>query len=137
MVCPPATCEAGARWSRFGLVVVATTSRRNNKVQMIRPQRRLDFENKYLFFKKCSKLCTRWISPFRHFDRATFEIGQTHLFVQAKCVHFGRAKMHFLKNSTATLYHNNIYFERSTDLTKRVYFKTPLKQYSVDKVSMA
>jgi hypothetical protein len=45
--------------------------------------------------------------------------------------------MHFLKNSTATLYHNNIYFERSTDLTKRVYFKTPLKQYSVDKVSMA
>jgi hypothetical protein len=37
MVCPPATSEAGARWPRFGLVVVATTSRRYNKVQMIRP----------------------------------------------------------------------------------------------------
>jgi hypothetical protein len=37
MVCPPATSEAGARWTRFGLVVVATTSRRDNKVQMIRP----------------------------------------------------------------------------------------------------
>jgi hypothetical protein len=29
--------EAGARWPGFGLVVVATTSCRNNKVQMIRP----------------------------------------------------------------------------------------------------
>jgi hypothetical protein len=37
MVCPPATSEAEARWSRFGLVVIATTSRRDNKVQMIRP----------------------------------------------------------------------------------------------------
>jgi hypothetical protein len=37
MVCFPATSEAGARWSRFGLVVVATTNRRDNKVQMIRP----------------------------------------------------------------------------------------------------
>jgi hypothetical protein len=37
MVCPPATSEAGARWPRFGLIVVATTSRRDNKVQMIRP----------------------------------------------------------------------------------------------------
>jgi hypothetical protein len=37
MVCPPATSEAGARWPRFGLVVVATTSRRDNKDQMIRP----------------------------------------------------------------------------------------------------
>jgi hypothetical protein len=37
MVCPPATSEAGARWPRFGLVVVATTSCRDNKVQMIRP----------------------------------------------------------------------------------------------------
>jgi hypothetical protein len=37
MVCPPATSEAGARWPRFVLVVVATTTRRNNKVQMIRP----------------------------------------------------------------------------------------------------
>jgi hypothetical protein len=37
MVCPPATSEAEARWPRFGLVVVATTSRRNNKDQMIRP----------------------------------------------------------------------------------------------------
>jgi hypothetical protein len=37
MVCPPATSEAKARWPRFGLVVVATTSRRNNKDQMIRP----------------------------------------------------------------------------------------------------
>jgi hypothetical protein len=36
MVCPPATSEAGARWPRFGLVVVATTNRRDNKVQMIR-----------------------------------------------------------------------------------------------------
>jgi hypothetical protein len=33
----PATSEAGAIWPRFGLVVVATTSRRDNKVQMIRP----------------------------------------------------------------------------------------------------
>jgi hypothetical protein len=32
---PPCT-EAGARWPRFGLVVVATTSCRDNKVQMIR-----------------------------------------------------------------------------------------------------
>jgi hypothetical protein len=37
MVCPPATSEAGARRPRRGLVVVATTSRRDNKVQMIRP----------------------------------------------------------------------------------------------------
>jgi hypothetical protein len=37
MVCPPATSEAKARWPRFGLVVVATTSRRDNKDQMIRP----------------------------------------------------------------------------------------------------
>jgi hypothetical protein len=37
MYCPPATSEAEARWPRFGLVVVATTSRRNNKDQMIRP----------------------------------------------------------------------------------------------------
>jgi hypothetical protein len=37
MVCPPATSEAGARWPRFGLVVVATTSRHDNKVHMIRP----------------------------------------------------------------------------------------------------
>jgi hypothetical protein len=32
-----ATSEAGARWPRFGLVVVATTSCRDNTVQMIRP----------------------------------------------------------------------------------------------------
>jgi hypothetical protein len=31
------TSEAGARWPIFCLVVVATTSRRDNKVQMIRP----------------------------------------------------------------------------------------------------
>jgi hypothetical protein len=37
MVCPPATSEAGARWPRRGLVVVATTSCRDNKVHMIRP----------------------------------------------------------------------------------------------------
>jgi hypothetical protein len=37
MVCLPATSEARARWPRFGLVVVATTSRRDNKDQMIRP----------------------------------------------------------------------------------------------------
>jgi hypothetical protein len=37
MVCPPPNSEAGALWPRFGLVVVATTSRRDNKVQMIRP----------------------------------------------------------------------------------------------------
>jgi hypothetical protein len=37
MVCPPATSEAGARRLRVGLVVVETTSRRDNKVQMIRP----------------------------------------------------------------------------------------------------
>jgi hypothetical protein len=37
MVCPPTTSEAGARWPRIGFVVVATTSRRDNKVQMIRP----------------------------------------------------------------------------------------------------
>jgi hypothetical protein len=37
MVCPPATSEAGARWLRFGLVVATTTSRRDNKDQMIRP----------------------------------------------------------------------------------------------------
>jgi hypothetical protein len=37
MVCPPATSEAGARWPRFGLVVATTTSRRDNKDQMIRP----------------------------------------------------------------------------------------------------
>jgi hypothetical protein len=36
-VCLPATSEAGARWRRFGLVGVATTSCRDNKVQMIRP----------------------------------------------------------------------------------------------------
>jgi hypothetical protein len=39
MVCPPATSEAGARWPRFGLVVATTTSRRDNKDQMIRPLR--------------------------------------------------------------------------------------------------
>jgi hypothetical protein len=32
-----ATFEAEARWPRFGLVVVATTSRRDDKDQMIRP----------------------------------------------------------------------------------------------------
>jgi hypothetical protein len=37
MVCPSATSEAEARWPRFGLVVVATTSRRDSKDQMIRP----------------------------------------------------------------------------------------------------
>jgi hypothetical protein len=37
MVCPSATSEAEARWPRFGSVVVATTSRRDNKDQMIRP----------------------------------------------------------------------------------------------------
>jgi hypothetical protein len=37
MVCPPTTSEAEARWPRFGLVVVAATSRRDNKDQMIRP----------------------------------------------------------------------------------------------------
>jgi hypothetical protein len=37
MVYPTATSEAEARWPRFGLVVVATTSRRGNKDQMIRP----------------------------------------------------------------------------------------------------
>jgi hypothetical protein len=42
MVCPPATSEAGARCPRFGLVVVATTSCCDNKVQMIRP---VDSEN--------------------------------------------------------------------------------------------
>jgi hypothetical protein len=36
-VCPPATSEAESRWPRFGLVVVATTSRRDNKDQMISP----------------------------------------------------------------------------------------------------
>jgi hypothetical protein len=36
MVCPPATSEAEARWPRFGLVVDATTGRRDNKDQMIR-----------------------------------------------------------------------------------------------------
>jgi hypothetical protein len=38
MVCPPATSEAEARWPRFGLVVVATNSRRDYLDQMIRPQ---------------------------------------------------------------------------------------------------
>jgi hypothetical protein len=37
MVCPPATSEAEARWPRFGLVVVATNSRRDYLDQMIRP----------------------------------------------------------------------------------------------------
>jgi hypothetical protein len=37
MACPPATSEAEARWPRFGLVVVATTSRRDYLDQMIRP----------------------------------------------------------------------------------------------------
>jgi hypothetical protein len=37
MVCPSATSEAEARWPRFGLVVVATTGRCDNKDQMIRP----------------------------------------------------------------------------------------------------
>jgi hypothetical protein len=37
MVCPSATSETEARWPIFGLVVVATTSRRDNKDQMIRP----------------------------------------------------------------------------------------------------
>jgi hypothetical protein len=36
MVCPPATFEAEARWPRRGLVVAATTSCHDNKVQMIR-----------------------------------------------------------------------------------------------------
>jgi hypothetical protein len=36
-VLDPATSEAGARWPIFWLVVVATTSRRDNKDQMIRP----------------------------------------------------------------------------------------------------
>jgi hypothetical protein len=38
MVCPPATSEAEARWPRFGLVVIATYSRRDNKHQMIKYQ---------------------------------------------------------------------------------------------------
>jgi hypothetical protein len=33
MVCPSATSKAEARWLRFGLVVVATTSRRYDKDQ--------------------------------------------------------------------------------------------------------
>jgi hypothetical protein len=36
-VCLRATSEAGARWPIFGLVVATTTSRRDNKDQMIRP----------------------------------------------------------------------------------------------------
>jgi hypothetical protein len=45
MVCPSATSEAEARWPRFGLVVVATTSRRDNKDQMIRPYSTQGTEN--------------------------------------------------------------------------------------------
>jgi hypothetical protein len=37
MVCPPATSEAEARWPRFSIVVIATTSRRDYLDQMIRP----------------------------------------------------------------------------------------------------
>jgi hypothetical protein len=37
IVCPSATSEAGARGPRFGLAVATTTSRRDNKDQMIRP----------------------------------------------------------------------------------------------------
>jgi hypothetical protein len=37
MVCPSATSKAEARWLRFGLVVVATTSLCDDKDQMIRP----------------------------------------------------------------------------------------------------
>jgi hypothetical protein len=47
MVCPPATSEAKARWPIFGLVVVATTSRRDNKDQMIRAL-------VFLYKKQCS-----------------------------------------------------------------------------------
>jgi hypothetical protein len=52
----PATSEAGARWPRFGLVVVATTGRRYNKDQMIRPLESSQFS------------CQSWkkkISPFK------------------------------------------------------------------------
>jgi hypothetical protein len=37
--------EAEARWPRFGFVVVATTSRRDNKDQMIRPQVGHSYDN--------------------------------------------------------------------------------------------
>jgi hypothetical protein len=47
MVCPPATSEAEARWPRFGLVVIATTSRRDNKDQMIRPLGVVQIWNRY------------------------------------------------------------------------------------------
>jgi hypothetical protein len=36
-VCLRATSEAGARWPIFSLVVATTSSRRDNKDQMIRP----------------------------------------------------------------------------------------------------
>jgi hypothetical protein len=38
--------EAGARWPRCGLVVFATTSCRDNKVQMIRPHELFELAGK-------------------------------------------------------------------------------------------
>jgi hypothetical protein len=58
MVCPPANSEAGARWPRRGLVVVATTSCRDNKVQMIRPLKcGVVTKNSLREFKNISRTC--------------------------------------------------------------------------------
>jgi hypothetical protein len=54
----PATSEAEARWPRFGLVVVATYSRRDNKDQMITPYE-LDLPLRSLPWVKSRDLTSR------------------------------------------------------------------------------
>jgi hypothetical protein len=62
MVCPPATSEAEARWPRFGLVVDATTSRRDNKDQMIRPL--ISYLKKNMKHKKLIEIPPYYIDTF-------------------------------------------------------------------------
>jgi hypothetical protein len=50
---PPATSKAGARWPRFSLIVIATTSCRDNKVQMIRPQECKNVQKNHTFLNSC------------------------------------------------------------------------------------
>jgi hypothetical protein len=72
MVCPSATSEAGARGPRFGLVVATTTSRRDNKDQMIRP---LDsyraFPREHLKnFKPLTTVYVPVVNTFKKIDQA-------------------------------------------------------------------
>jgi hypothetical protein len=84
MVCPSAPSKAEARWLRFGLVVVATTNRRDNKDQMIRPlglPRRIFHVFKYENVCQNPQNFQQTISPFP--EHSTLYVHMYfHMFIQ-------------------------------------------------------